>query len=372
MNLSIPRTLRTLVISSFILTVASSDVRAEPLPAVAKPFNPDISVNFLGLYRHGTAYSNDRTSSPYNGLSLQEAEIYFSSNIDAYLKGVALFAMAEESGSWAIEPEEVYLETTSLPFVTIRAGKFKLALGKHNQLHTHAYPFIDAPLAQQTIIGEEGLNDKAVSASVLMPLPWLSEFTFQGYALANEPLYSDPVGGTNTPSDKVGTLARFRNLWEIGDDTTVELGASGASGRNTFDKTSTIFGGDLTLKWRPSVGGKYRALVWSSEYLGTNRRGRLDSSGEPDVKLGGASTYIQFQFAQRWWLQARAEILGTPREPAQALFTKQSALIGFFPSEFSGIRAQYDVENNRARYRKDHTFTLQYNITMGAHPAHLY
>jgi hypothetical protein len=345
---------------------------AEPLPAVAKPFNPDISANFLGLLRHGTAYSNSRSTSPYNGLSLQEAEIYFSSNIDAYLKGVALFALTEDSGSWGIEPEEVYVETTSLPYVTIRAGTFKLAFGKHNQLHTHAFPFIDAPIAQQTILGEEGLNSPAASASILIPLPWFSEFTTQAYSLSNENLYSDPVASTNTGSDKTGALVRFRNLWEFGDDTTLELGASAAEGKNAFDKTTTLYGGDLTLKWRPSVGGKYRAFTWSSEYMSANRRNRLDDSGNPNARLGGGSTYFQYQFAERWWVQARAEVLGSPRETGQTLFTKQSALLGFFPSEFSGLRAQYDTENNRARNRKDYTFTLQYNITMGAHPAHLY
>lgn len=345
---------------------------AEPLPAVAKPFNPDISVNFLGLYRNGTAYSNDRSVSPYNGLSLQEAEVYFSSNIDTYLKGVALFAMAEDAGAWSIEPEEIYIETLSIPYVTVRAGKFKLALGKHNQLHTHAFPFIDAPLAQQSITGDEGLNDAAISASALIPLPWFSELTVQGFALANTDLYGDPIAGTITASNQHGILARFRNLWDLGSDATIELGASGAQGKNAFEGSTTIVGGDLTVKWRPAVGGKYQALAWSTEYLGANRRRRLDGGGEPDVKLGGVSSYVQYQFAQRWWIQARAEILGTPKESARPLFTKQSALVGFFPSEFSGLRAQYDFENDRARERKDHTFTLQYNITMGAHPAHLY
>lgn len=359
--------------SSTILALTfSASAFAEPLPAVAKPFNPDISANFLGLYRNGTAYSNDRAVSPYNGLSLQEAEIYFSSNIDVYLKGVALFAMAEEAGAWVIEPEEVYIETLTLPYVTVRAGKFKLALGKHNQLHTHAFPFIDAPLAQQSIIGDEGLNVTAASASALIPLPWFSELTVQGFALANADLYGDPLGGQLPSSDKSGFLARFRNLWDFGSDATVELGASGAQGKNAFDRSTTIVEGDLTLKWRPAVGGKYQAFAWSTEYLGANRRGRLDGAGNSDVKLGGISSYVQYQFAQRWWAQARAEILGLPRESTQPLFTKQSVLVGFFPSEFSGFRAQYDFENNRARDRKDHTFALQYNITMGAHPAHLY
>ena len=52
--------------------------------------------------------------------------------------------------------------------------------------------------------------------------------------------------------------------------------------------------------------------------------------------------------------------------------TKESVLLAFLPSEFSGLRLQYDYIQDRARTRNDHTIAFQYNITIGAHPAHAY
>ncbi|MBS1961599.1 MAG: hypothetical protein JST04_05255 [Bdellovibrionales bacterium] len=365
------RSLRPFVFVLVSVLVHSVSARAE---VAGKPFNPDLSVNFLGLLRDSTNASENRSTAPYNGLSLQEAEIQFYSNVDAYLKAVALFSVAEDSGTWGIDPEEVYVETTSIPFVTFRGGKYKLALGKHNQLHTHAFPFIDAPLFQTKILGEEGLNATALGASLLVPLPWFSELTVQGFSLANEDLYNDPVASTSPPTGKTGFLARYRNLFEFGDDATLELGASASTGKNAFGLSTKLAGGDVTLKWRPAEGGKYHALIWNTEYLRAIRAGRTDpgGSGVNDEKIGGLASYVQLQFAERWWIQARAEILGAPHNEVEPVHTKQSGLLGFFPSEFSGFRLQYDHEVDHARPKPDHAVTLQYNVTIGAHPAHAY
>jgi hypothetical protein len=66
--------------------------------------------------------------------------------------------------------------------------------------------------------------------------------------------------------------------------------------------------------------------------------------------------------------------VGSPQSdtPSLAKVDKQSALVGFFPSEFSGLRLQYDRIHDRARPRIDHTIAFQYNISIGAHPAHAY
>ena len=337
----------------------------------AKPFNPDISVNFLGLAQHGTAYSDSRTAKPRNGLSLQEAELQVTSDVDAYFRANALFSIAQESGSasYGISPEEVYLETLSLPVVTLRAGKFKMALGRHNQLHTHTFPFIDAPLIHTTLLGDEGLNETGVSASALMPTRWFSEITLQAFTLGNESLTNHYSSGD------LGGLARLRNLWDLNDSLTMELGLSGASGKNQFGKAASVLGSDLTFKWRPAQGGKYRALVWSTEYLYGRRPGltqERNSVQESLERLGGLATWVQYQFAERWWAQARYEYTGLQRSEGFSPVRKESLLLGFFPSEFSGLRLQYAWTQDGARPRNDRAVALQYNVTIGAHPAHAY
>lgn len=337
--------------------------------ADGKPFNPDISANFLGLLQQGTGLSNNRSNPEHNGLRLQEAELQFTSDVDVYFRAVALLAIGQSdttaasdgSVEYGIDPEEVYFETLNLPGVTLRAGKFKLALGKHNLLHTHAYPFIDAPLFQTALIGEEGLNESAISAAVLIPASWFSEFTLQGFSPSNPKVFN------STQSGALGGLARLKNLWDLSDDTTLELGLSGARAKNAFENNASIWGGDLTIKWRPAVGGKYHSFIWNTEYLRAKRKGLTDSAGEDIAHLSGITSYVQYQFAERWWVQARGEVLGH-----YSRITKESALLAFLPSEFSGLRLQYDHQKTQNQAKPDHTVAFQYNISIGAHPAHAY
>lgn len=346
-------------------------------PSRGKAFNPDISVNFLGLFQHGTQLSDARTAVPRNGVTLQEAELHFSSDVDAYFRAQAILAISQENGEtkYGIDPEEVFLETISLPYVTVKAGKFKMAMGRHNQMHTHAFPFIDAPLIHQRLLSDEGLNEKGVSASVLLPTSWFSEFTFQGMSLDNEALFNSQTAGD------WGGLARLKNLWDLNDSTTMELGFSALGGNNMLGRKSSVLGGDLTFKWRPTSGGKYKALIWSTEYLlgqreafAADRTIGANTVSESTKTLGGGASWLQYQFAQRWWAQLRYEYVGLQRSSrfTQQIADKQSVLLGFFPSEFSGLRVQYDRIHDRARARRDYGVAVQYNVSLGAHPAHAY
>ncbi len=357
-----------LILLNFPVAWPQSATETTPQISKGRVFNPDISANFLGLLQRGSNLSEDRTQVPHNGFSLQEAELQFSSDVDVYFRGVVRLGIAQESGAtdYGIDPEEVYLETLTLPQVTLRAGHFKMALGKHNLLHTHAFPFIDAPLIYQQLVGDEGLNESAVSAAILIPTSWYSEIVLQGISLANENLFQSPSSG------QTGALAHLKNLWDLTDDLTLELGLSGITGKNQFDKTSTLLAGDLTLKWRLAEGGKYHAFIWSNEFLDGKRKGLTDATtGEQAEHLGGMASWIQYQFAARWWIQTRYEYLGLPH-PASIPFQNKRSALCFFPSEFSGIRFQYDNLQTQGQAKEDHTFTLQFNVSIGAHPAHAY
>ena len=366
------------ILSSYLVLFAVSGClgseRARAAVVAGKPFNPDTSVNFLGYVRRGNVNSGDfvgRASEVHNGFTFQEAEIQFFSDVDPYLKATALFSIAPEpGGGFGFEPEEVFFESTSLPMVSIRAGKFKAALGKHNILHTHAYPFVDAPLINQALFGGEGVNEVGVSASVLIPVSWFMELTAQALNNSNEAIYNSPDSGD------MSAVAQLRNLWELSDDSTLEWAVYGTQGKNAASLTAQAGGTDLIYKWRPSEGGKYHAVIFANEFLYgdspttgfTVGPAAAPLNGE---KLGGCASWLQYQFAERWWVQARAEYLGVGRSDALPAKRKQSALLGFFPSEFSGFRLQYDhVVPDEAPV--EHAVTLQWNITIGAHPAHSY
>lgn len=333
--------------------------------------NPDISATFLGLYQNSSRLSNDRRDVPHNGFTLQEAEIQFTADIDPYLRGMAVFAFAQESGTteYAAEPEEVFLETISLPGVTLKAGKFRTAFGRHNTFHTHIFPFIDAPMIHQNLLGDEGLNESGVSAAVLIPAKWYSEITVQAISLSNTNMFGEntvtSIPGAQKSSD-VGSLVHLKNLWDLNSDSTFEFGASGVSGKNSFDLVSSFWGIDMTYKWRPSDGGKYRSYAWSMEYLNGNRKGFSVEN------LGGVATWLQWQFTQRWWAQARYEYFGLSQIDSIPFQTKETLLLGFFPSEFSGIRLQLDNITTQGLVENELRVGLQYNVSIGAHPAHTY
>lgn len=324
--------------------------------------NPDIGVNFLGDVRHGTHRSNASADGLADGISFEEAEIQFSADVDPYLKANALFSLSPSDGEYSFEPEEVYLETTSLPAVTLRAGKFKAAISRHNELHTHAYPFLDAPRIERELLGEEGLNQAGISASLLFPTPWFSELTAQVVSAGNEASFGSPNAGDTTQ------VGRLRNLWDLSEDATLEWNLGVAEGSNAWHRLSWVGATSLTGKWRPSVLGKYKAIVLHAEYLSGHREGAPE-----DPVLGGVATWVQYQFAQRWWIQARGEWTGVPASHTSAADErKQSLLLSFFPSEFSGFRAQYDHIASAGGHPNDHRIALQWNISIGAHPAHAY
>ena len=327
----------------------------------SKAFNPDISVNFLGLVLRDTRGSNLRTDARHNGISFQEGEMQFIADVDPYFRASALFSVAQKDNStdFGIDPEEVYAESISLPVVTVRGGKFKAALGKHNQQHTHAFPFIDAPLINQDLLGTEGLNEAGVSAAALIPAPWFLELTLQALGTTNTKIFNSPGSG-----DYAG-VASLKNLWDLSDSTTFEVSTYGTEGPNSGGGQSYVFGSDIILKWRPAEGGKYKAVIWQTEYL----NGNLQSTANP--RLSGIASWVQYQFAERWWVQARAEYEGLPpKATGLTAKRKQSALLGFFPSEFSGFRVQYD--HLLADQGDGHAVELQWNFSIGAHPAHAY
>jgi hypothetical protein len=326
----------------------------------SKYANPDMSVNFLTLYQSGNRGGN-LTDFPgeANGFSLQEAELQFFSDVDPYFRANALLSVSQSSptSEFGIEPEEVFVETTSIPDVTFKIGKFKASLDRQNLMHTHALPFIDASLIDQRMVGDS-LNEVGVSAAVLMPVNWFSEVTVQALQGQNEILFNS-TNRNNLPS-----LLHLRNLWDLSDELTMDWGLTGLYGANSHDKYTHVYGSDVTFKWQPLEGGKYRALNFTLEYLSG------DIAGDPDGEfLNGASTWLQYKFAEEWWAETRYDYVDPQGNiPAQS---KESYLISYSPSEFSGFRLQYDHLEDGIKPSED-KISIQMNITIGAHPAHSY
>lgn len=343
-------------------------------------FNPEIGINGLILYANGSEGALADSTEP-NGLHLQELELQFSADVDPYSRFVALLSLhsetevdattLERSTEYLFEPEEVYAESLSIPSIALKAGKFKGAFGKHNTLHTHAFPFIDAPLYQTHLLGEEGLNDIGLSAAALMPTPWYFELTAQALKGEAEGL---EYFNSRSSSDLVAVV-KAKNLWETSETSTIELGLSGAAGDNRLEGRTELLGADLTFKWRPLDGGRDTSIAFVTEYIGRSWEERGGAKNESH----GLASWIQYQFARSWWAQGRAEWLGSKDIGAVTnpgtlpeRMNKWSALVAFAPSEFSAFRVQYDNLDTAGTGKAEHRVLAQMNFSIGAHPAHQY
>ena len=345
--------------------------------------SPNVSANGLFLYRNSNFAKEDQ-SKERNGIDLQETELQVYADVDPYTRFNLMLSIHPDyevdgtthrvKETWAVEPEEAYAETNQVPMTTIRIGQFKAAFGKHNLLHTHAYPFVDAPLANSALLGEEGLADVGVSAAFLIPVNWYSEVT--GQYLRGEG--DNTEFNSATPGDAVG-LAHWKNLWDLTDDLTMEVGASYAQGNNSLGGTTSLTGGDLTFKWRPANGGKRHSAILAGEYIGR----RLDQPGTTTERGEGWNSWGQYQFAERWAALARYDHLQASGANAtvntNALMNgdtdKYSAGLKFLATEFSSYTLEYDYAYGTPSLTGDkaeHKIYLQANFTIGAHPAHSY
>lgn len=371
------------LLSLLVTTVARAQTTGgSTATGTSRSFNPAISINglFLGFYTsepferpsafgglhphtegepEGESHEGDTHAHAHGlpentGLSVQEVEVRFTAFVDAYLKGDVTLAIP---GTEGLELEEGYLTTVGLPGIALKAGKFYAAMGRHNALHTHAFPFIDPPVAHERILGGEGLNEVGLGAGILLPASWYSDLTLQVFNGDNE-LFSSPGGGD------LAYLGRWQNLWDLNDATTLELSGAYAAGKNEHEKLTQLIGGNLTLKWRPLRRARDRGLTFQAEYL----QARIDDGADVE-KVGGLYALLQVRAARRWWVQGRYDLFGVPElEPWRE--HRASALLAFVPSEFSAIRLQYNL--NRADRKNVHQVALQINFTMGSHPAHEY
>ena len=326
----------------------------------SKIFNPDIAVigNFLAA-----AGSNKVNPSP--AMEMRESEASFQAIVDPYARGDFFLAFGEEG----VELEEGYLTFPALPGGLLgRVGKIRAAFGKVNTFHSHMLPWIDRPIVTQNLVGgDPGITDAGFSLAKLIPNPWIFlEATGQVYRGDSSDVFR---------SNKRGDLSyvgHLRGYQDITESTNIDLGFSYARGHNAagivddFDIgrfRTTLLGGDATIRWRPLKRAIYRSFVGRSEWVWSRR-------GQPGGVQSASGFYFSgdYQFARRWFVGGRYD--RSKQAADSSLVDKgQSAILTFWPSEFSQVRGQY----RRTQYAVGPTaneFLMQFQFSIGAHGAH--
>ena len=162
------------------------------------------------------------------------------------------------------------------------------------------------------------------------------------------------------------TVEHLRAYADFTEQTNIEIGGSYARGHNELgsDFVTQLYSTDVTLRWRPLSRAIYRSLAARTE-LFWSRREQLPSM---QSAFGGYAS-LDYGFRRRWFAGARYDWSERATNAAiQDLGT--SAVLTFWPSEFSQVRGQY----RRTRYGDDdrvaNELLFQVLFTIGAHGAH--
>ncbi len=367
------------------------------------------------------------------GFTLQQAELSLSGAIDPYFIGET-HAIFSEDG---VELEEAFIKTTSLPGgLEIKAGLYLTEFGRMNATHPHAWAWIDQPVINSRLLGPEGARSTGARAAIHLPLPWFSELivgvqnadnaslaSFLGeadhhhgdhghgeahaeahgeeedhdHAHADEFEFEEGIAGlprVGGDSDKLVYSIRLENGGDLTDTINALFGLSAMYGPNTAgDSTmTTLFGADLTVKWRPVNNQRgYPFIVWQTELmhrdyetdaltLVSDDGDTLAFSGET-LKDSGFYSQILYGLRPRWEIGFRGEYAWGKGEGLEERDEdsrrddrlRLSPLVQFRPSEFSRVRLQYNYDKADFLAKSDaHTVWLGGEFLFGTHPAHKY
>ena len=344
----------------------AAQAQAGPLPiyggasAAAKALNPDISVigDFLG------AIGRNRVR-PVPGLELHESEVGLQAIIDPYARG-DFFISFGESG---VNVEEGYLTFTSLPAgLVARVGKMRAAFGKVNMIHNHALEWTDRPLVTENLLGgEDGINDAGLSVTRILPAPKgiFLEGTAQVYRGDSDNVF------TATGRKDVSYVGHLRGYRDLSESTNVDLGFSYAFGHNDVGSAfhTQLYGLDATLRWKPLRRSIYHHFLARTELVWSHRDQLSAALLVPETQRAfGFYTSGEYRLNRRWTVGARYDRSDRARQ-ANLTDSGFSALLTYWPSEFSQVRGQYRF----ARYAEKqdaNELRFQFLFVLGAHGAH--
>jgi hypothetical protein len=326
--------------------------------SAAKALNPDISAigDFIGVAGHNPVQ-------PSPALQMHESELGFQAIIDPYSRGDFFLSFGEQG----VTLEEGYITFTALPgsFVA-KVGKMRSAFGKVNTLHNHVLPWVDRPLVTNNLVGgEDGIDDAGVSVERILPAPKGIFLEATGQLLRGDSGdQQSPLFQATNKSD-VSAVAHLRSYKDITESTNIDLGLSYARGHNDNGSNflTQLYGVDATLRWKPLRRSIYHSFVGRGEFIWSQRQ-----QFPSEQRAFGFYTSGDYQLGRRWFLGGRFDRSGRP-ESANLIDKGASAVLTYWPSEFSQVRGQYRFMRYAGNINTNELL-LQVMFSLGAHGAH--
>ncbi len=349
--------------------------------------NPEISVipRFLVQTNDGEKLAEGKRQFSQPDFAFEELELAMQAYLNPFAKGdLVLTLPGPDLESSRLGIEEVYVTVLrGLPLdLNIRFGKYRAEFGKLNLMHPHVWPFVTQPLSQERFLGESGLNDLGVSASVLLPTgdlyTRLTVDLLRGLAIKNGPGIADSTGG----SPFYATSARLTGFLALADNSDLEIGLSGYTGiHDPYHRHRFWYGNlDFKYKYRPDA---YTALVVQGEFLQNIRKAQQDqelnpflaAGGNPEertIRSAGMYLYVDYQFLKTYSAGIRFDWTQSPYSTSERA-SGLALFLGFYPVEETlGLRIQYQHTRTEepAGAQSVNLIALQALFSLGPHRAH--
>ncbi len=352
------------------------------------------------------------------GFTLQNAELSLVGAVDPYFTGhlYLITQIDPDEGETIVELEEAYLRSLALPGgLQLKLGTYLTEFGRINDRHPHQWDWQDQPVIHSRVFGGDGMRGPGARLSWLIPSERYLELivgaqnangeTMASFA-ANDEFYEErPIGGrffveneTRALSDMVYN-ARLLSTFELGEETSLDLGASIAVGPNATGGggDTLVYGADFVMHWRPETATRgWPFFKLQGEFLARDFDAdeQVDDSDPlnpvtlPGETLQDYGGYLQglYGFAENWAAGLRVELatgsgdsydadsqsFGRDSDPYRTDRMRISPMLAYHPSEYSRIRIQYDYDESDHLEDDVHSIWLGFEILIGAHPPHSY
>lgn len=346
--------------------------------------NPDVPITGFAMSPNNHGYSRS--------FSLKESELGISASIDPQFRGVATISLAPEGSS---SVENAFVQTTALGRgLNLKMGRFFSGLGYLNDVHAHAWDFVDQPLVYRTFwdnqLGEDGLQ-----------LKWLApadNYIELGAELGRGRGYPGTDRQDNNGAGAAALFARMgddigvSSSWRAGvslhQTKRVDAPSTAFGVNNSFSGDSKTSGADFVWKYAPNGNTTVTSFKLQGEYFQRTENGLLtydtagaNTTGSYSVTQSGWYLQGVYQFMPHWRTGLRYDQLNSgnaevgPVNAANVISnygytpTRYTLMFDYSPSEFSRLRLQLAQDQSRQGLSDNQLF-VQYVMSLGAHGAH--
>lgn len=316
--------------------------------------------------------------------AIRGAELIFYTDVDPYFKTyMVLNATPDPAANDEAVPhlEEAAILTTSLSYVTVKAGRFFMPFGRNSMVHDHDLPFTTRPRSLDHYVGGESAGD-GVQVQALVPIEHFLQITGGAFNKlgANFPL--DNTVGDRRDISELTYFAKALTSFDIGEDHSIDWSVSTAQVPNDEHRRD-LTDLELTYKWHPTSTAANptnlrQKLIWGTEVMRNRLRTDFttqDSMGTTPVEHNeirrgfGGYTYVEYFYDRNWSMGPRVDLFENvdPTVVSKRTYDQTyTAFLTYSFSEFSRLRFEY---NRHYLFDGNHAneFLLQFTAFWGAH-----